>query len=313
MKEKSIADRLAEKAGCPELVDILSEKLGLSELNTVLLEVFRRQAGQISPAELLRQFRQNRFVQPSTIDPLALRKLDLALMQAAGQSGFTPLELSPLSPLGACSVTSPTSQHKVVSALRGTEVSADATNLLALESVRRRQSELFPKATLHLCASHRHVRAQPPLMKGHTAHFQVFCLTSAGRDTGNGQFEQEALFRHWDFYHDFLQQKLGLPLRLHLTDLSADEREERLLAAIVARLEGRKWPFEVRRLGPAAQPYYRLLQAKICIPWGEREVDIADSGFTDWTQRLSGNRKERFLISGMGSELLCRVMSGGIS
>lgn len=309
MKEKTIADRLAEKTGCPGLIDILTEKLSLSELNSVLLEVFRRQTGQISPAELLRQYRQNRFVQPSAIDPLALLALDTQLFQAARQAGFTAMTLSPLSPLGTCSVTSPTSQHKVVSALRGTEVTADATNLLALESVRRRQSDHFPDAILHLCASHRHVRAQPPVMKGHTAHFQVFCLTSAGRDTGNGQFEQEALFRHWGFYHDFLQKRLGFPLRFQLTDLSADEREERLLAAIAAGLEERKWPFEMRRAKTGSQPYYRLLQAKIFIPWGEREVDIADSGFTDWTQQLSGNRKERFLISGMGTELLERVIS----
>jgi hypothetical protein len=29
---------------------------------------------------------------------------------------------------------------------------------------------------------------------------------------------------------------------------------------------------------------------------------IVDSGFTDWTHQLLSNRKERLLISGMGSE-----------
>jgi hypothetical protein len=29
---------------------------------------------------------------------------------------------------------------------------------------------------------------------------------------------------------------------------------------------------------------------------------LADGGFTDWTQQLSSNRKERLLISGMGRE-----------
>jgi hypothetical protein len=29
---------------------------------------------------------------------------------------------------------------------------------------------------------------------------------------------------------------------------------------------------------------------------------IVDGGFTDWTQQLLSNRKERLLISGMGSE-----------
>lgn len=35
----------------------------------------------------------------------------------------------------------------------------------------------------------------------------------------------------------------------------------------------------------------------------------ADGGYTDWTQRLSGNRKERFLISGLGLELLFKIIS----
>jgi len=32
------------------------------------------------------------------------------------------------------------------------------------------------------------------------------------------------------------------------------------------------------------------------------EYFIVDGGFTDWTQQLLSNRKERLLISGMGSE-----------
>jgi len=31
---------------------------------------------------------------------------------------------------------------------------------------------------------------------------------------------------------------------------------------------------------------------------------IADGGFVDWTQRLTGNRKERLLISGFGVDRL---------
>jgi hypothetical protein len=34
---------------------------------------------------------------------------------------------------------------------------------------------------------------------------------------------------------------------------------------------------------------------------------IVDGGFTDWTARLMGNRKERLLISGIGSEFVCKT------
>jgi hypothetical protein len=35
------------------------------------------------------------------------------------------------------------------------------------------------------------------------------------------------------------------------------------------------------------------------------EQNIGDGGFTDWTQQLLSNQKERLLISGLGSERLC--------
>jgi len=38
-----------------------------------------------------------------------------------------------------------------------------------------------------------------------------------------------------------------------------------------------------------------------------RRYPIVDGGFTDWTARLLGNRKERLLISGIGSEFVCKT------
>jgi hypothetical protein len=53
--------------------------------------------------------------------------------------------------------------------------------------------------------------------------------------------------------------------------------------------------------------YYRNLTLRISprAPDGNR-YPVADGGFTDWTARLSGNQKERLLISGIGSEFLCK-------
>ena len=57
-------------------------------------------------------------------------------MLAAAEQ-FEAVELSPLAPLGVCSVVGLASQNKIVSALRGTEVVSDPTNVLALECARR--------------------------------------------------------------------------------------------------------------------------------------------------------------------------------
>jgi hypothetical protein len=35
------------------------------------------------------------------------------------------------------------------------------------------------------------------------------------------------------------------------------------------------------------------------------EMELADGGFTTWTQQLLSNRKERLLISGLGVERFC--------
>jgi|GEM_PF-4488011 len=44
------------------------------------------------------------------------------------------------------------------------------------------------------------------------------------------------------------------------------------------------------------------------VPESESSCDtdyfLVDGGFTDWTQKLLSNRKERLLISGLGSERL---------
>jgi hypothetical protein len=38
---------------------------------------------------------------------------------------------------------------------------------------------------------------------------------------------------------------------------------------------------------------------------------LVDGGFTNWTQQLLSNQKERLLISGIGTERLCSVFHAG--
>jgi hypothetical protein len=42
--------------------------------------------------------------------------------------------------------------------------------------------------------------------------------------------------------------------------------------------------------------------------WVHREdMQLADGGFVDWTQRLLGDAKERLLVSGVGSDRVCTL------
>jgi len=54
--------------------------------------------------------------------------------------------------------------------------------------------------------------------------------------------------------------------------------------------------------------YYRSFTLRISVqaPDGNR-YPLIDGGFTDWTARLLGNKKERLLISGIGSEFVCKT------
>jgi hypothetical protein len=59
----------------------------------------------------------------------------------------------------SCSAVALTDQNRVLSALRGTEVVSDPTNVLALECAVRLQAN--PKVPAHFATSHRVLRAQP--------------------------------------------------------------------------------------------------------------------------------------------------------
>lgn len=310
---KAILDHLGSASGVPNLPALLSQHLSSSELNSLLLEVFQQKTAQIMPADLLRAYQQNRFVRPAEVGALGFAEWSLDWLRAARAAGFEPLELSPVAPLGTCSVVGTVSQHKVVSALRGTEIVADATNVLALESALRRREQGFPKEALRFSVVHRHVRAQEvPKVPGFSAHFSILGLTSAGRDTGSFEFEQKNLWQHIRFYRSFLEENLHLrSVCIRLKSLAADGEANRMLYAVQSFLEKTEpdWPLEIIESSQREQPYYHRVQFKIVVPLPDgQEIEIADGGFTDWTQRLTGNRKERFLISGIGLELLYKML-----
>ena len=88
-----------------------------------------------------------------------------------------------------------TSQNKVLSALRGTEVVADPTNVMALECARRMRRD--PGTVVRLATSHRCVRAQPvPQQRGFAAHFRMFAIASAGLEQSNNAFVVDAFAEH---------------------------------------------------------------------------------------------------------------------
>ncbi len=303
-----IVDGILEQQGGIDTFTYLSQQLSGTELNSLLLEVMNQRAAQLQASDIARQYGDNRFVQPTDLDPIALGEYGLSLLKHLRQQGFETFQSSPLSPLGTCSVLGPVDQRNVVSALRQTEIVADVTNVMALEVAQRRKEGL--RTDLRLCASHRHVRAQQFDIPGFTPHFQVLALASAGRDRGNYRFEIEAIVEHVQAYTNLLQDVLDIPpsaLRFRGQALY-DGNESYLITAfekITAQLSVKSLTLE--QIPQADNQYYRGFRFKINWQRGDDTLEIIDGGAVDWTQQLTSNRKERFLISGLGAEFLYRM------
>jgi hypothetical protein len=297
--------RVLERAAAEDdtsLLDLLASRLSGADLTTLLLEVFRRRALGQSAAEVMRRYRSDRFVGPSTIPHAALRRAEDALIGAL-PSSVEMLSLAPLTPLGThCSVAT-VDPRKVVATIRGSEVAADPTNALALEAAARRSTLLArqPRSTtpVHLAASQRVVRAQHFGAAGMSAHFLLFGLVSAGRDVGGLTFERENLAAHLRFAAEALAAAgmTGTTIRVTVLDPAFEPVVEHVTAALAEVPDVRVIPDQSRESG---RGYY----SGLCFKVHSGELELGDGGFTDWTAQLLGNRKERLLVSGYGVDRL---------
>ena len=168
---------IVDHLGAPAFERLATELSG-SELQSVLLAIMQRRASGRRAPEVLAQYQRDGFCRPAVVDQRTSVALDAHLLDAA--EGFDAIELSPVAPLGTCSVVALTDQNRVLSALRATEVVADPTNVLALECSERLRAA--PATAVHFATSQRVIRAQPvPAKPGYAAHFRIFVLASAGR------------------------------------------------------------------------------------------------------------------------------------
>lgn len=288
-----ILDELGEPA-----FELLAEQLGGSELQSVLLEVIARRAAARTPAEVLAQYRRDRFVAPAAIDQRTSLEVDRHLLAAA--DGFEAIELSPVAPLAACSAVALTSQHRVLSALRGTEVVADPTNVLALEIAARWQRGI---GDVHLTTAQRVVRAQPaPRLPGYAQHFRIFVLASGGVERVDHGFTVATLGRHLAVMLAALDrlERHGYAFGARRVDVLATDERVRQAERIAAALPV---PVAVK---PLAQPYYSgglRVMLWVTAPDGA-EVPLADGGAFDWLARLTSNRRAVFVASGAGAQLV---------
>jgi hypothetical protein len=314
-----IVNKIVHRTGIPDLLKTLSEKISSSELNSLLLEVFHRKVEQCTPADLLRLYQQNRFVKPADTPVLEMRETELSLLKIFQHNDYEPLELSPVSILGSCSVVAPANQKKILSALRGTEVLADATNAIALHICDLKKRKVWmpqqPNDKLRYGTIQRHVRTQAINGKGFTPHFKIGCLVTSGLDTGNFTFEKESLSEHINIMNNvFLNFYKVADISFRFLCRDGYPNAFRLASA-VRNYVANQAPDAKITIEEAPQKhigYYQGIQYKVDIKVNERWFEIGDGGFVNWTQQLLQNKKERYLITGFGFEFMYRVMKGQV-
>ena len=311
--DDAIVRRIEAELGVPGLADLLGARLPPADLRSLLLAVHRRQARRLSPAQVLARYGADAFVRPAEGSAAELLEVERRALEAL-PPGFEPLVLSPVCPLGTVAAVAPIDQNRVVSTGRGTEVVSDPTNVLALEAAARRRGvdRGDPSTTVRLATAHRTLRGQRWTDPTYRQHFAQLALVTAGRDGGSHRFETAALAEHVGFHLRLVADTADLhglhAVRAALTALDDDPRlVEALGREVVAPLTA-TFPTvdvvvdETRTRG---RGYYTAVALLITAesPTGE-PVELADGGATTWTAQLLGDRKERLVISGIGTERL---------
>jgi len=275
---------------------VFEDKSG-SELQSLLLTEMRARAKQRTPHEVLAQYRRDRFVRPAAIDLRETLEIDQHLLAAA--EGFDAIELSPVTPLGTCSTMALTDQHRVLSALRATEVVADPTNVLALECSERLRAA--PATAVHFATSQRVIRAQPvPAKPGYAAHFRIFVLASAGREAKDHAFTHATLVRHIQTMMralDRLEQH-GYHFGARRLDILARDDKRGLADRVAADLGATRKPLDHAYYSGGVR--YMLW---VTHETGE-EMPLIDGGVFDWVATLTTNRRNVYVASGMGAQLV---------
>ena len=276
----------------------LARGMPASEVWSLLLSALRERAEQRTARSLTDQWERDRFVQLSYIDQRTLAELDSHLLAAAVD--FEAVELSPLAPLGSTSSVALTTQNRVVSTIRGTEVVSDPTNVLALESARHLRED--PRRVVRFCTSHRCVRAQEvPKVPGFAAHFRMFCMTSAAHEIKDQAFLTDALTHH-------IRTHLHALERLEQHGYRFPNRRVRLLATEQRAPLARRIADSIADVPVALEPlekqYYDGLRFMISAnsTTGD-DIPLIDGGAFDWLHKLAANHKLVFVASAIGSQL----------
>ena len=298
----AIMNRILSQLGYADVLDKLLS-LPKSDFNTLLLNIFNKQTENITPIDVVKAFQTNRFSVPSEIDPVIYHNFEAELLSLAQENGIKATLLSPVAPFASCSAFGCVDQNNVVSAVRGTEILSDPTNMLAIiiaKQIKEKKTE--GNTNLHYCTTSRVLRSQVfPALRGYYSHFGIFCIVSSGKDSGSYSCEKDLLLKQLVFYKKLLiekyNEKLSIVLRKRRGYTDSDGFYESM-----AGMVKQQFPGVPLTLDPDYEEnnYYKGMHFSVYMEKDNESVEIGDGGFVDWMQQMTGNKKERCVISGFG-------------
>jgi hypothetical protein len=300
--------RILSRLRDADLAAKLGSEVTAADLATLLMAVAAERAYRVAASEVLSRYRSDRFSRPGTAPFLRLRKVEDVFIQAV-PNAWQWISVSPLVPFGTHHVLGDITQDWVVSTVRPNEVAADATDGLALEAATRRRSTSVRRASdpQRLVALQRVTRAQRYSEEDAFAHFTMFALVTAGRSKRHEGFDPEVLVEHLLVHVDALSRMVD---RIEVVLSPTDNAPGRNLADRVRRsLNHRQVQVTLADRRLAQQRYYTRACFKINVTLGGTSFEVCDGGFTDWTERLLNDRRERLCISAAGLDRLALRLS----
>ena len=301
-----ITDRILAESGDAELIEKLSV-LQSSDLNSLLLRVFQERSGIMTPVKMIKAYQSNRFCKPSDIDPVTYHALETELLYMAQEQDIKAVLLSPSAPFASSSAFGCVDQNNVVSAARGIEILSDPTNMLAIIIAEQlKNKKLDNIRPLHFCTTARVLRAQLfPDTKRHFAHFGIFCIVSSGRDSGSYICEKDLLLRQLEYYKTLLIEKynadISVVIRKRRGYTDGDGFFDRMIELVNTEAPDVPVSYDSEY---EDNNYYKGIHFTLFMEKENEKIEIGDGGFVDWIQRMTNNKKERCLISGIGIDRL---------
>ena len=270
-----------------------------SELTSFLLNIFSKRSNKISSSHIFNEWKKNKLFALPYEDLKLSRKIDSIFHNNSKVKGFKEIEIPPICPIGTASVLGPVHQNNIFSALRGSEVVSDSTNVMALEAAKLREHALASSDTtfnkIKISTTHRLLRAQKFDEPKALAHFKIFSMVTAGKDTGNSEFELE-MAEHILIYVESLKE-ITSACNIVVTLFIENDFLKKLFLARLKNIPA-KLIFNNER--PSGNGYYKGLSFNIDVVTDNGLLGLVDGGLTNWTAQLLSNNKEKLIISGAG-------------